>query len=90
MQITTVHTLAFTVRCANKEQQLAAMAIIKLGAASMDVTVKVNSLPLADGEDTASTTHSIQAMASEHSRVEHYWNEIVAALALIGVEATSP
>lgn len=90
MHITTVHTLAFTIKCAGNEQHNAAMAIIKTGAANMGLSVNVASLPMPDGDDPSNRNSSIQAMSSDHDRCAHYWGEVMRALALIGVEATSP
>ena len=90
MQITTVHTLAFTIKCAGNGQQLAATTIIKGGAENMGLAVNVSSLPLAEGEDNIVRNSSITAWSDNRDTCEHYWEEVQRALALIGVEATSP
>lgn len=90
MHITTVHTLAFTIKCVGNEQHTAAMAIIKTGAAYMGLTVNVTSLPMPDGNDPSNRNSSIQAMSGDHDQCAYYWGEVMRALTLIGVEATSP
>lgn len=88
--ITTVHTLAFAIKCAGNDQQLAALAIIKTGAANMGLTVSINNLPLPDGEDHILRSSMIQAMSAVLETCESYWEEVQRALTLIGVESTSP
>lgn len=90
MHITTVHTLAFAMKCAGNEQQTAALAIVKTGAANMGLTVNVNNLPLPDGEDHMLRSSMIQAMSNDLNVCEDYWLKVKDALALIGVESTSP
>ena len=90
MHITTVHTLLFSVRCDGAEQNTAAMAIIKTGAANMGLTVSVTSSPLPEGQSATVRTSNIEAHTSDREKCEHYWGEVSRALALIGVEPTSP
>ena len=90
MHINTVHTLLFSVRCDGAEQNTAAMAIIKIGAANMGLMVNVTSSPLAEGESPTVRTSNIEAHTEDREKCEHYWGEVSRALALIGVEPTSP
>lgn len=90
MHITTVHTLTFTIRCVNNEQQTAAMAIIKTGASNMGLTVNVMNMPMPDGADPGNRNSSIQAMSDDRDECERYWDEVQRALALVGVDVTSP
>lgn len=90
MQITTVHTLSFSIKCSGNEQQAAAHAIIKGGAQTIGLTVNVSAMPLPAGEDSLIRTSLIQAQCDNHDKCEMYWVEVQRALALIGVEATSP
>lgn len=90
MQITTVHTLAFTTKCSGNDQQVAALAIIKTGAANLGLTIQLSSVPLLDGEDTMIRQSNVQAMCSDYDLCDLYWVEVSRALKLIGVEATSP
>ena len=90
MHITTVHTLAFAIKCVGNDQQLAAMAIIKTGAANMGLTINVDNRPLPEGQDHIHRNTSITAMSDDSERCEHYWLKVKDALTLIGVEATSP
>jgi len=90
MQITTVHTLAFSLTGLSPEQQTAATAIIKIGAATMGLTVIISNLPLLEGEDHGARNSKVSASAATWEVCEAYWAEVSRALALIGVEATSP
>ena len=90
MQITTVHTFAFSLKCRGNDQQVAALAIIKMGASSMGLTVETNNLPLPTGEDNLVRSTSFKVMSDDLDTCTHYWDEVQRALALIGVEATSP
>lgn len=90
MQITTVHTLAFTTKCAGNDQQVAALAIIKTGAANLGLTIQINNAPLLDGEDTMTRQSNVTAWCGDFDLCEFYWHEVSRALKLIGVEATSP
>ena len=90
MHITTVHTLLFTVKCAGNEQQAAAMAIIKSGAANMGLEAVVMAAPLLEGQDNIMRNSTIEARCDDLDKCTHYWNEISRALALVGVETTSP
>lgn len=90
MQITTVHTLAFSIKCEGNDQQLAAMAIIKSGAASMGLGFEVNSAQLPQGESARIRHSSVKAWADDLDKCEHYWHEVSRALSLVGVDPTSP
>lgn len=90
MHITTVHTLLFTIMCAGNEQHLAAMAIVKTGAANMGLSTEISSAPLAEGQDTLKRSTIVRAFGEDLDKCTHYWNEVSRALALVGVEATSP
>lgn len=90
MQITTMHTLAFTFIATGNEQYSAATTIIKRGAETMGVEAKVLAMPLADGTDVATRTSSVEVTALDRDKLENYWMQAQAALAFIGVEATSP
>ncbi len=90
MHITTVHTLLFSVRCDGADQNTAAMAIIKTGAANMGLTVNVTSSPLPEGQSATVRTSNIEAHTEDREKCEYYWGEVSRALALIGVEPTSP
>lgn len=89
MHITTVHTLAFSMRTAGNEQHNAAMAIVKGGASTMGLSLNTTNQPMPEGDNVARGT-SIQAMSEDKEKCEHYWNEVQRALALIGVDVTSP
>lgn len=90
MHITTVHTLLFTVICSGNEQQTAAMAIIKSGATNMGMEVLVAAGTLPEGQDTLKRSSKIEARCEDLDKCTHYWEEVSRALALVGVEATSP
>lgn len=90
MHITTVHTLLFTVKCAGNEQQTAAMAIIKSGATNMGLEAIVMAAPLLEGQDNIMRNSIIEARCDDLDKCTHYWEEISRALALIGVETSSP
>jgi hypothetical protein len=81
MQITTVHTLAFSITCDGNDQHNAALSIIKCGAQSLGLTMTERSLPMAETSPVTAPTFEI---------CEHYWMEVMRSLAFIGVEATSP
>lgn len=90
MHITTVHTLTFSIKCSGNEQQTAALAIIKGGAANMGLTVLISGLTLAEGADPIMRSSLIEAKTEDRDQCEYYWGEVMRALTLIGVEATSP
>lgn len=90
MQISTIHTLSFTLRCVGNDQHNAAMAIIKGGAASLGVEHTVMSMPLPDGEDAANRNSAVQIQSENRDRCETYWLEVERALGFIGVDVTSP
>ena len=90
MQITTVHTLSFQMTCDGNDQHLAAMAIVKSGAATLNLTFTANSLPLPENAAPTTRSTTVQVMAPTFETCEHYWTEVMRSLAFIGVEATSP
>lgn len=90
MQITTVHTLFFQMTCEGNEQHQAAMAIVKSGAATLNLQVTVGSLPLLENAPVTERSTTVQVMAPTFEACEHYWMEVMRSLAFIGVEATSP
>lgn len=90
MHITTVHTLLFTVICSGNEQQTAAIAIIKTGAANMGLDVHVSAGALPEWQDNINRHSKIEARCEDLDKCTHYWNEVSRALALVGVETTSP
>lgn len=90
MHITTVHTLLFTIKCAGNEQQAAAMTIIKSGAANMGLEAVVKTAPLLEGQDNIMRNSIIEARCDDLDKCTHYWEEVSRALALVGIEVTSP
>lgn len=90
MQITTIHTLAFTVKDATIEQHNAAVALVKGGAETMGLSVTISNLPLHEGEDHGKRHSMVKASSDDYETCEKYWAEVSRALTLIGVEATSP
>lgn len=90
MQITTVHALTFSMRCVGNEQHTAAVSIIRLGARTLGVSETIMSNPLPEGEDVSTRSSSVEVTSGNIDKLELYWNQLQAALALVGVEATSP
>lgn len=90
MQITTMHTLAFTFQATGNEQHSAAVTIIKRGADTMGVEAKVLALPLVEGTVVDTRTSAVEVTALDRDKLENYWLQAQASLAFIGVEATSP
>lgn len=91
MHITTVHSLVLTMRCANNEQHMAAIAIIRGGHESMQMDhLELMPQKLEDGADPATRGTQITVQSSDRDKCEHYWIEVQRALAFIGVEVTSP
>lgn len=90
MQITTVHTLSFSIKGLTPEQQAAAAAIIKTGAATMGLTVVISNLPLLEEDDHGNRNSVVKASASDFEVCSNYWVEVSRALTLIGVDSTSP
>ena len=90
MQITTVHTLAFSIMCDGNDQHSAALSIIKCGAQSLGLTVVERSLPMAETSPVTTRHTSFNVAAPTFETCEHYWMEVMRSLAFIGVEATSP
>ena len=90
MHITTMHTLAFTIRAHNGRHQLAEDTI-KISAETIGVDlIEREYLPLPEGETSAIRSTKILVRSTDLDRLESYWNELQRALALVGVEATSP
>lgn len=90
MQITAVFTLSFSMRCTSSEQHKLALGIVKFGAQSLKVEAEVKNLPLSSTEDNGNSNTMVKIQADESDVCEAYWIEVSRALALIGVEATSP
>lgn len=90
MQITTVHTLTFTMKAAGNEQHNAAIAIVKGGATTVGVTINIAAMPLLDTDDNITRSTAVQAQSSDEGKCEIYWVEVQRALAFIGVETSSP
>ena len=90
MQIATVHTLSFSIKTDGNDQWQAAQAIIKIGAATLGLSITVSSAPLPENEASTVRSSNVKAVSEDHDRCELYWGEVMRALALIGVEATSP
>lgn len=90
MDITTTHTLRFSMRCPNQSINAAAQAILAGGANSMCMHLRVSALPLPDGTDTATIGSNIAVESHDHDKCTQYWDEVQRALAFIGVDVTSP
>ncbi len=56
----------------------------------MGLTVNVTSSPLPEGQSATVRTSNIEAHTEDREKCEYYWGEVSRALALIGVEPTSP
>lgn len=90
MDITTVHTLRFSMRCPNQETHRAAVAIINGGSKSLVVGVIISNLPLPDGTDAATVGSSVSISSADRDKCVSYWEEVQRALSFIGVDVTSP
>jgi len=90
MQINTVNTLTFTFRAANGKYKLTE-DIIQASAETVGVMFHdFKALPLAHGDDTVMRTTQVQIQGNDLDTLTLYWTQLQAALALIGVEASSP
>lgn len=90
MQITTMHTLTFTMKTAGTEAHNTAMSIIKLGADQMGVATHTSAMPLPAGEDSSVRNTTVEVTSEHRERLENFWDYAFRALSFIGVEAVSP
>lgn len=90
MQITTMHTLTFTMRASGNNAHSTALSIIQLGAEQLAVKANVMAMPLPPEEDSISRRTTVEITSENHERLENYWEYVSRSLSFIGVEAVSP
>lgn len=95
MQITTLHTLTFSMRAANGKYALAE-SIITAAVETMStetskvMVTEIKALPLTPEDDAGSRGSQVSVSCTDADKLELFWTNLSDALALIGVDATSP